>query len=169
LTQRAQPREEGFAFDLKIMDGSSLDEKQKPSAANGTFAQSLDLKKVLDDMAKKSRNLSRRVEFFASLLSTGISLGGYRKSVALSPPVTFNRDGIPEITEFGGWEVPDRESARWIHDFVVDAITRWEGQGLSPEVPEWGINAAKSIIEQYGGQVLKSDKTFVPPFLEPKD
>lgn len=92
-------------------------------------------------------NMSQEAGFFAVLLWSGISPLEYRqfRSCADVVQVDFSESGRSYIYWKG--HLPNNESIRWVHDFVVGAIVHWQTLGLVANLSKWKAQAAKNLIE----------------------
>lgn len=84
------------------------------------------------------------VEHLTAILSSGISLLDYKKFEAFTPPVQFSLGGTPYI--YNKKQILE-EHAKWVHEFVINAIVNWQLSGLNPEVPEWALVGFEAVIK----------------------
>ncbi len=91
------------------------------------------------------------VAYFAALVSSGVGLADLRKLQLSSPLVVLNTIQ-PPVVERGQPEM-DEEAARWVHEFVVNTIVRWQSLNLNPYVPEAGRLHAQKLIDEGGAAV----------------
>ena len=107
------------------------------------------VKKAFEMLAEKSR----KSEYYAALLSSGVSLVDYKRFESCTPFVRFAPPSTHVDVQWGYKTEPDEETVRWVHNFVVTAIVQWQVLGLAPNVPEWGRKTAQKLIEE-GGTTL---------------
>ncbi len=86
--------------------------------------------------------------YFSALLSSGIKLVDYRRFQSITPPVDFAVNGTPYC--YHHKEYSDLSSARWAHEFAVNAIIHWQTLGLNPGIPDQCAEATQKIIEDQG-------------------
>lgn len=103
-----------------------------------------DLRDALEKLVKKTR----RAEYYAALLSSGVNLVDYKRFESSTPSVSFAVNGNP-IVQWGQRE-PNDDTARWVHNFVVTTAVHWQALGLAPCVPDWGKEAAEKLIGEGG-------------------
>lgn len=111
-----------------------------------------ELKEAFGKLAQRSR----RAEYHIALLSSGVSLWDYKTFESSTPSIDFDSIGYPIGDLFFVEQrkpEPDEETARWVYDFVVTTIVRWQVLGLAPTVPEWGREGTEKLIKECGGVV----------------
>jgi hypothetical protein len=102
-----------------------------------------DLKAALQMLDKKSD----QAEYHAIVLSSGVSLADYKRFESFPPSFSFSLTGGKPLVDWGQTE-PDEETARWVHDFVVTTIVRWQVLGLAPSVSDQAREAIQKLIEE---------------------
>jgi hypothetical protein len=90
-----------------------------------------DLLRVFSKLIERSR----KAEYYIALLSTGVSLPDYKR--------------FESSTEWliGPKSNPSEETARWVHNFVVNIIINWQILGLNPRLSSWNAEVVKKIVE----------------------
>jgi len=104
---------------------------------------SRELETLVEALAEKSR----RAEYLAALLSSGVTLVDYKRFESRTPFVRLTSGPYVDI-QWGTREEPDENIAQWTHDFVVATIVQWQALGLAPAVPEWAKKASQKLIEE---------------------
>jgi len=107
-------------------------------------AQFRDYEKCLKTLASDVR----KTEYYAALLSTGVTAVDYRKFESSTPWVMLYGNVLP-AEQWGLDKMePNEESARWVHGFVVRTIVHWGASGLCPSVPDEGKEEAQRVIRE---------------------
>lgn len=116
---------------------------------SGLFSHTMRLHQLgaSKDFFQNLLNMSQEAVFFAGLLWSGMSPLKYRqfRSCVDVAQVDFSESGRPYIYWKG--DLPDDESIRWTHDFVVGVIVHWQTLGLVANLSKWKAQAAKNLIE----------------------
>ena len=105
-----------------------------------------DLLRELEQPFNMLAQKARQAEYHAALLSSGVSLIDYKRFESSTPTVRFSLTG-KSFVQWGQTE-PDKETARWVHDFVVTTIVGWQVLGLAPSVPDPGREAIQELLEE---------------------
>jgi hypothetical protein len=97
---------------------------------------------------KTLANDVRKAEYYAALLSTGVSIVDYRRFESSTPWVMLYGQVLPAerwgLNKMG----PDEETTRWVHGFVVRTIVHWGVSGLGPGVPDDSREEARRVIRE---------------------
>lgn len=102
----------------------------------------------ISDAFKKTLKRVDEAEHFTSLLATGLSLSDYKKYKDAAPFVIFLEDGSPRFENYQGRDFTV-ESSKWLINFVISIIIKWQQQGLNPEVMDYlKQGASKEINEE---------------------
>ena len=109
-------------------------------------AQFRDYEKCLKTLANDVRN----AEYYAALLSTGVSAVDYRRFESSTPWVMLYGNVLPAEQWGLNKMETDEETARWVHGFVVGTIVRWGVSGLGPSVPDESKEEARRMIREAG-------------------
>lgn len=112
------------------------------SAFISRFPES-DLKNALQMLDKKSD----QAEYHAIVLSSGVSLADYKRFTSSPPSFFFSLTDDKPFKDWGQTE-PDEETARWVHEFVVIMIVRWQVLGLAPSISGQAGEAIQKLIEK---------------------
>jgi hypothetical protein len=100
-----------------------------------------DLKNALQMLDKKSD----QAEYHAIVLSSGVSLADYKRFTSSPPSFFFSLTSDKPLMDWGQTE-PDEETARWVHEFVVTTIVRWQVLGLAPSISDQAMEAIQKLI-----------------------
>jgi hypothetical protein len=115
------------------------------SVITSGFRKFPDLRDAFEKLAEKTR----RAEYYAALLSSGVNLVDYKRFESSTPSVAFTVGGSPNVQSLGFPGISD-DTARWAHNFVVTTIVHWQALGLAPCIPYWGEEAAEKLIREGG-------------------
>lgn len=102
---------------------------------------------------------SHEAMILSGLLASGISLADYQKFQLNTPNISYDSTGRPRVYENQPRIAGDKETARWICDFVVNSIVHWQAVGLNPHIVDkgWLREKVKEVIATNGAS-LEIDK-----------
>lgn len=102
-----------------------------------------ELQKVLEQLSE----MSRGALYFAALMWSGTSPIEYKryKSYTSRVSIHFSDDGTSEVVWMD--EAPDKESVKWLNDFVAGTIIRWQALGFASSISQWHEEVLKSLLD----------------------
>jgi hypothetical protein len=101
----------------------------------------------LENAFRKTHKRIDESEHFAALLASGLNLADYNKFKEATPFVTIMFGGNPhfetvENKEFG------EETTKWLAEFVISTLIKWQQLGLSPKIPDHLASGAHGFIDE---------------------
>lgn len=96
---------------------------------------------------EKTHERVAQSERFSAFLTSGIRLCDYKKYKNSIPSVRFVMSGNPIFQSHTSKSFTE-ESAKWLVQFVLSSIIKWQQLGLDPKIPERLSSGAESFINK---------------------
>ncbi|MFH2120930.1 MAG: hypothetical protein ABIJ25_11120 [Pseudomonadota bacterium] len=106
-----------------------------------------DLGRKVGDIIRDVDKRISDIEHLAIMLSSGVKVLDLKRYYDIPLAVHISDDGT---AEFVGLGVITAQDAKWIHNFVIDSIIKWQLDGFSPGVSEQLFSGIDQVLKQFG-------------------